>query len=121
MVGHSKWGLRKGLSALVPTSVQQHVGLAARGIGERSFLFSLGRLCSLWLVAGVSVIVRLLNYLDTRIRLEGWEVELVVRAESLRQFGKENPAPTSPGSKSSPTFDSNKPTAKKPRTTGANR
>jgi hypothetical protein len=76
---------------------------------------------ALWLVAGVSVIVRLLNYLDTRIRLEGWEVELAVRAESLRQFGKENPAPTSPGSKSSPTFDSNKPTAKKPRTTGANR
>ena len=44
---------------------------------------------SLWLVASVSVIIRLLNYLDTRIRLEGWEVELAVRAESLRQFGNE--------------------------------
>ena len=76
---------------------------------------------ALWLVAGVSVIIRLLNYLDTRIRLEGWEVELAVRAESLRQFGKENSGQSSPGPKSSPTLKSNEPTAKKPRTTGANR
>ena len=76
---------------------------------------------ALWLVAGVSVIVRFLNFLDTRIRLEGWEVELAVRAESLRQFGKENPVQNSPGTKSSPSLDSNKPTAKKPRTAGAGR
>ncbi len=44
---------------------------------------------SLWTVAGLSVLVRLLNYLDTRIRLEGWEVELAVRAEAMRQFGEE--------------------------------
>jgi hypothetical protein len=44
---------------------------------------------ALWTVAGVSVLVRLLNYLDTRIRLEGWEVELAVRAEAMRQFGEE--------------------------------
>ncbi len=44
---------------------------------------------SLWLVAGVSVVMRLLNYLDTRIRLEGWEVELAIRAEAMRQFGEE--------------------------------
>lgn len=44
---------------------------------------------SLWTVAGISVVVRLLSYLDTRIRLEGWEVELAVRAESIRQFGDE--------------------------------
>ncbi|TWT52439.1 hypothetical protein Pla22_00630 [Rubripirellula amarantea] len=43
---------------------------------------------SLWLIAGVSVVVRMLNYLDARIRLEGWEVELAVRAEALRQFGE---------------------------------
>lgn len=42
---------------------------------------------SLWCVAGISVIMRILNYLDTRIRLEGWEVELAVRAEAIRQFG----------------------------------
>ncbi len=42
---------------------------------------------ALWCVAGISVLVRLLNYLDTRIRLEGWEVELAIRAEAIRQFG----------------------------------
>ncbi|MDG2224160.1 MAG: hypothetical protein P8L85_22450 [Rubripirellula sp.] len=43
---------------------------------------------ALWTVAAVSVLVRLLNYLDTRIRLEGWEVELAVRAEAMREFGE---------------------------------
>ncbi len=47
---------------------------------------------ALWIVAGISVLVRLLNYLDTRIRLEGWEVELAVRAEAIRQFGDHTPA-----------------------------
>ncbi|NND96979.1 MAG: hypothetical protein HKN47_06585, partial [Pirellulaceae bacterium] len=44
---------------------------------------------AMWVVAGISVLIRLLNYLDTRIRLEGWEVELSVRAEAMRQFGEE--------------------------------
>lgn len=44
---------------------------------------------ALWVVAGISVLVRLLSYLDTRIRLEGWEVELAIRAEAMRQFGEE--------------------------------
>ncbi|QDT02947.1 hypothetical protein K227x_13260 [Rubripirellula lacrimiformis] len=48
---------------------------------------------ALWTVAGISVLVRLLNYLDTRIRLEGWEVELAVRAEAIRQFGDPVDAP----------------------------
>ena len=66
---------------------------------------------ALWLVAGASVIIRLLNYLDTRIRLEGWEVELSVRAESLRQLGNEDPASTAPPSQKS----------KASETAGANR
>lgn len=45
---------------------------------------------ALWLVAIISVYYRLLNYLDTRIRLEGWEVELAVRAEEVRQFGQQD-------------------------------
>lgn len=44
---------------------------------------------ALWIVAGVNIMIRLLSYLDTRIRLEGWEVELAVRAEAMRQFGEE--------------------------------
>ncbi len=50
---------------------------------------------SLWMVAGVSSFVRLLCYLDTRIRLEGWEVELAIRAEAMRQFGSDQPIQTS--------------------------
>lgn len=39
---------------------------------------------SMWLVATYITVVRYLNYLDTRIRQEGWEVELRMRAESQR-------------------------------------
>ena len=69
--------------------------LWARGIamGNWSFLdlsvLLVAYPLALWTVAGISVLVRLLNYLDTRIRLEGWEVELAVRAEAIRQFGLE--------------------------------
>ncbi len=46
-----------------------------------------------WVIAGLSILIRLLNYLDTRIRLEGWEVELAIRAEAIRQFGEETALP----------------------------
>ncbi len=48
---------------------------------------------ALWIVASFSIFVRLLGYLDTRIRLEGWEVDLAVRAERMRQFGDESSLP----------------------------
>lgn len=79
---------------------------------------------ALWLVAGASVIIRLLNYLDTRIRLEGWEVELSVRAESLRQFGTDDStgmSPQSQNSKATETADSAKSQSKRLQTAGANR
>jgi hypothetical protein len=38
----------------------------------------------LWLVVAFLSIVRFLSYLDLRIRHEGWEVELLMRAEALR-------------------------------------
>lgn len=44
---------------------------------------------ALWTVGGLSVVVRMIAYLDTRIRLEGWDVELAVRAEAIRQFGED--------------------------------
>ncbi len=44
---------------------------------------------ALWLIASLSVVSRLLSYLDARIRLEGWEVELAIRAEAIRQFGQD--------------------------------
>lgn len=48
---------------------------------------------ALWTTAGLSVLVRFLSYLDSRIRLEGWEVELSLRAEAIRQFGPESAVP----------------------------
>lgn len=38
----------------------------------------------LWLVVAFLAVVRFLGYLDLRIRHEGWEVELLMRAEALR-------------------------------------
>ena len=37
-----------------------------------------------WLVLGYLAVVRFLSYLDLRIRGEGWEVELQMRAEASR-------------------------------------
>jgi hypothetical protein len=39
---------------------------------------------ALWTVAGFFSVVRFLSYLDRRIRNEGWEVELILRAEAER-------------------------------------
>jgi len=39
---------------------------------------------SLWIVAGYFTVFRFLSYLDLRIRQEGWEVELRLRAEATR-------------------------------------
>jgi hypothetical protein len=39
---------------------------------------------ALWLVAAYFAVVRFLGYLDLRIRHEGWEVELLMRAERAR-------------------------------------
>lgn len=47
---------------------------------------------ALWAVAGLSVLVRFLSYLDSRIRLEGWEVDLAVRAEAERLAGADERA-----------------------------
>jgi hypothetical protein len=38
----------------------------------------------LWIVVAFMAVVRFLSYLDLRIRHEGWEVELFMRAEALR-------------------------------------
>lgn len=42
----------------------------------------------MWLVAGYFAVVRYLAYLDLRIRQEGWEIELKMRAEAVRLAGK---------------------------------
>lgn len=42
----------------------------------------------MWIVAGYFTVVRFLSYLDLRIRQEGWEVELRLRAEASRLAGQ---------------------------------
>lgn len=42
---------------------------------------------TLWTVVGYFAVVRFLGYIDLRIRLEGWEVELRFRAEAARLAG----------------------------------
>ncbi|MDX1946166.1 MAG: hypothetical protein SFU86_12275 [Pirellulaceae bacterium] len=42
----------------------------------------------LWLVVAYLSVVHFLSYLDLRIRHEGWEVELLMRAEALRLAAK---------------------------------
>jgi hypothetical protein len=42
----------------------------------------------LWLLAAYFSVVRFLDYLNLRIKHEGWEVELLMRAEALRLAGK---------------------------------
>jgi hypothetical protein len=39
---------------------------------------------AIWSVAGYFAVVRFLGYLDQRIRREGWEIELVLRAQRAR-------------------------------------
>ncbi len=43
---------------------------------------------ALWLVAGFWAIVRFLFYVETRIQQEGWEVELKIRAASIKLAGE---------------------------------
>jgi hypothetical protein len=53
-----------------------------------AFMLHLGYPLALWGVAGYLAVVRFLNYLDLRIRHEGWEVELRLRAEAVRLASK---------------------------------
>jgi hypothetical protein len=52
------------------------------------WMLHLGYPLGLWLTAGYLGVVRFLNYLDLRIRHEGWEVELRLRAEAVRLASK---------------------------------
>ncbi len=45
----------------------------------------------MWLVGLFVVVFRFLSYLDSRIRLEGWELELRLRAEGIRVQAAMNP------------------------------
>lgn len=46
--------------------------------------YTIGVPAAMWIIASFFAVVRYLSYLDLRIRREGWEVELQVRAEAER-------------------------------------
>lgn len=52
----------------------------------RTSAIALGLEVSFWIVAGYFTVVRFLGYLDLRIRREGWEVELLLRAQRDRMM-----------------------------------
>lgn len=66
-----------GLLALIHSSLTI---LWSEGFVELALIWPI----SLWIVAGFFAIVRFLTYIDLRIRQEGWEVELRIRAEALK-------------------------------------
>ena len=57
---------------------------------NRWFDFLILPLC-MWLVGLFMAVFRFLSYLDSRIRLEGWEVELQIRAEANRLWQSSRP------------------------------
>lgn len=64
----------------VHTFVEQFFGY--RLTAEQNLLFTFPAM--LWLATAYFAVVRFLAYLDLRIRREGWEVELTMRAEAAR-------------------------------------
>ncbi|HEV3005055.1 MAG TPA: hypothetical protein VGX78_11370, partial [Pirellulales bacterium] len=63
--------------------VYLHSFIAFHTIAEQ-VIFTVHLQVAVWIVIGYFAVVRYLSYLDLRIRTEGWEVELTMRAEAAR-------------------------------------
>ena len=59
-------------------------GLLTHHWDRTGVVYTIGVPAAMWTVAAYFAVVRYLSYLDLRIRREGWEVELRVRAEAER-------------------------------------
>ncbi len=79
--------------AILLTVALLGVLLFIKGVGTGSWAWNawfdhlLFPLC-MWLVGLFMAVFRFLSYLDSRIRLEGWEIELRLRAEATRLANK---------------------------------
>lgn len=75
-----------GVMLVVPLwiSMQLFVNLLADRWQWDNLTHTLYYPLALWIVVGYFTVVRFLGYLDLRIRREGWEVELMMRAEGDR-------------------------------------
>lgn len=65
-------------------TMQSMAGLLVSEWKWEGLTYSLYFPLALWIVVGYFTVARFLGYLDLRIRNEGWEVELMVRAEAAR-------------------------------------
>jgi hypothetical protein len=76
------------LAVLIGTAIvftlQTGLGTFFNQWGWGPLMLHLALPASLWLIASYVAVLRFLSYLDLRIRREGWEVELKMRAESVR-------------------------------------
>ena len=76
------------LTLLVGAMLYGIVGILVSNWSPDWYKLQIGYPLVLWMIAGYFSVVRFLNYLDLRIRHEGWEVELLMRAEAIRIAGK---------------------------------
>ena len=70
--------------ALPDRSRQCHGGAGGWEDAPKSRACTIYLPAAIWLSLGYFAVVRFLSYLDLRIRTEGWEVELIMRAEGAR-------------------------------------
>jgi hypothetical protein len=89
-----RWLMSLLLAGLLTASLSSLVwflcGLLTNHWEYDDSLWQYGVPASMWTVAGFFAVARYLSYLDLRIRREGWEVELQIRAEGdrlTRQIG----------------------------------
>jgi hypothetical protein len=83
-----RWLAVCGVALLIATALTHAIAstteLFAGGFLESWFYVKLAIPLAFWLTAFFLTVVRFLAYLDLRIRREGWEIELDMRAEALR-------------------------------------
>jgi hypothetical protein len=84
----ARWLVTVGTGAVLFVSLWCSMAYVAEMLfGEESgqeLIYTLYYPLALWAVVGYFMVVRFLGYLDLRIRREGWEVELMMRAEGAR-------------------------------------
>jgi hypothetical protein len=85
-------GFMSSLLAFLMTGVIFGSIVSLRGVlmddwSVKNSLFLVGLPAAMWLAVEYLTVVRFLAYLDLRIRYEGWEVELHMRAEGKRLMG----------------------------------
>jgi hypothetical protein len=77
-------GIGLALFLSIVGSLECLAGILTGDLADESIVYTLYFPLALWIVMAFFTVVRFLAYLDIRIRREGWEVELLMRAEQAR-------------------------------------